>query len=81
MTGNQPRERWRATVRLALATVGTTGVAIVLLTWLIEARGDAAYPAGLAIAVLALPVICVALVLWQARRQETIDRRFGLYED
>ncbi len=74
-------ERWRATVRLALAVIAAL-IAVILFFLSIAGSPDATgFPFGLVIATIGLPVAGVVIVFRFAARQRTLDRRYGLYED
>ncbi|HET7715120.1 MAG TPA: sodium/substrate symporter small subunit [Bauldia sp.] len=81
MTEVSQGERWRGTARLTLAAVLVLVIVILFFVSLVELPGNEGYPLGLVAAATGIPGAAAILVFWFARRQETIDRRHGLYED
>jgi len=78
--GNQG-ERWRGTARLTLAAVAGLAILALFFLSLVETPEYTGFPIGFVIAATGMPAAIALLVFWFARRQDTIDRRHGLYED
>ena len=81
MTDMNYAQRWRETGILAAATVAVAAIAILLFLSFAGSGEAEGYPTGFVLAATILPFLLVFLVFWAVRRQESIDRRYGLFED
>ena len=81
MTDMNYAQRWRETGILAAATVAVAAIAILLFLSFAGSSEAEGYPTGFVLAATILPFLLVFLVFWAVRRQERIDRRYGLFED
>jgi uncharacterized sodium:solute symporter family permease YidK len=74
-------QRWRETGILAAATIAVAVIGILLFLSFAGSGDAEGYPTGFVLAATILPFLLVAVVFWSVRRQESIDRRYGLFED
>jgi putative solute:sodium symporter small subunit len=74
---------WRKTRMLALAMLIVTVVVVVILVGAgaLEQSRETGFPFGYVLATLVAPAFLVGIVFWFARRQESIDRQYGYFED
>lgn len=75
---------WRQSSRLA-ATLAGGSLALCLVPWILgeifDARSLLGMPVGVALFVLALPIIVLGLCAWYARQQSTLDHRYDVTGD
>jgi putative solute:sodium symporter small subunit len=80
----QRRPYWRLTRATMLTCVAVLLLALPSLPWLVallDRRHFMGFPLGYLVAAHGFTLLVVALVIWQTRRQDRIDRRFGAHED